>query len=521
MSVDPADAMLAGFAAGLGRTQGAATRFTSPLQLMLTLDRRMRSTQPLRLIDDKLVWADSTPDARLIVVMPPQEGKSELISHYGPIWSLMRNPDKRIALASYSDVLAKRWGRKCRNDIRDFSGRGRYDLGLRIAPDLAGAGDWQIAGRDGGMVSAGISSGLTGRPVDDLRIDDPLKNRDEAESVTVRETCWNFWEGTAVPRLAPGAPVIVVMTRWHHDDLVGRLMDNYPGEWEVLHIPAQADPVIVDPDPLGRKPGEYMESARLRTESDWDKRKEEMGDQWEALGQGNPSSPGGDIFNPDLIRRWHRASRPGEVVLGQQVWRLADCWVYVTVDLAYSKSQQADWTCASAWAIPPDGSLVLLDARRRRVPAEQQIEVARPLVERFKAKPVFIESNMRGTTMLRMAIRDGWSTDDLIADADKIRRSAPAARFVRNGRVWFPAEGESGSDLGWAEKEVKEFPNSRHDDFVDTLSYAAIVLLDRWSFTQLPPRPGPARVDRNDLAARAGLVASGPAVGFDPDKAAF
>lgn len=500
-----------------GDGPGPSKVWASPLDLACDLDPYYRRTPALELINDGLVWAHRTPDARLMVWMSPQEGKSELCSHWGPLWSLMQSPGRRLGVVSYADALARRWGRKIRNDIRDHAKPGAaFRLGVDLAPDLSAANDWETTAR-GGCVTAGIHSGLTGRPIDDLRIDDPLKDRDEADSKVVRDNCWEFWTGTAVPRLAPGAPVVLVMTRWHHDDLAGRLLRDQPGRWRVIHIPAQADPQIVDPDPLGRAPGEFMVSARGRTDADWELRKAEMGADWAPLAQGSPVNPGGETFDPDKLQWWH-LSRDGRGISvgGGRVWLLSECYRFGTIDTANSVKGTADYTVASAWAVPPDGTLVLLDVRRDRVPEHRQIDLARPLWQRWRLDTLWIEATMAGTRLVRDATGAGMRVDDLKAEKAKTVRNAPAARWVDQGRVWFPSETSAtalpAGLLRDLLEELRQFPSGRHDDFVDTLGYAVAVVMD----TYVPPDSGRLEPERvaSGFDAQVG-VATGSGAGVD------
>lgn len=493
----------------------------SPLDLACALNPAWVRTPALELINEALVWADETPDARLIVVMSPQEGKSETVSYASALWSLVRHPARRLALASYGDRLARRWGRRVRNAIRTHGLGADIDLGLRLAPDLQAADEWMLT-TGGGMVTAGIHTGLTGRPVDHLVIDDPLKDRDEADSPAIRENCWEFWTGTAVPRLAPGAPVVLVMTRWHHDDLAGRFLKDDPQGWRVVHIPAQADPEIVDPDPLGRRPGEYLISARGRTVADWERRKREMGSDWAPLAQGHPAPPGGDAFDLSKLRywRWNR-DRTG-IVCGDRTWRLdpevKDLWTFITMDTASSVRTSADWTVASCWGVPVDGTLLLLDVARTRVPPHQQIDVARPLVDRWNPACVYVEPSLRSTQLAREAVQAGWQIRDLQADVDKLRRAAPAARRVHHQEVWFPAGpvgiGADAELLDYIRTEMEQFPNGRHDDFVDTLGYAARV---QWEDYVPPAGSAPPGSAAADVVSQATDVPRG----FDPETAAW
>lgn len=499
-----------------------ALRWESPLDLACALDPRYVRTPALELINEGLVWADETPDARLIVTMSPQEGKSLLVSQYGVLWSMLRTPTKRLALASYGDALARRWGRAVRNLIRDHGSGADIDLGLRLTPDLQAANEWaNTAG--GGMITAGVHTGLTGRPVDDGRVDDPLKDRDEAESATIRSNVWDFYTGTLIPRLAPGAPLTVCATRWHWDDLTGRLQREYPGRWREIHIPAQADPELVDPDPLGREPGVYMISARGRTPADWERRKEEMGADWQPLAQGAPAAPGGDAFDTSKLRWWHWNRDRTGIVCDGRTWRLdpatKDLWIFATMDTASSTRTSADWTVASVWAVPVDGSLLLLDVKRERVPVHQQIDVARPLVDRWHPVAVHVEPTMKSTQLVREAVLAGWNIQDVVADKDKVRRAAPAAKRVQRREVWWPA-GPAGIEadaalLDYIKTEIEQFPSARHDDFVDTFGYAA-----RVAFEDYVPAGGstpPAGRSAVDDLSRATDVPRG----FDPMSAEF
>jgi predicted phage terminase large subunit-like protein len=345
-------------------------------------------------------------------------------------------------------------------------------------------------------------------------VDDVFKDHRDAESEATREAVWDWWTSAATARFGEGAAVIIINTRWHHDDLIGRLLKrDADNEWRMVHIPAQADPKVIDPDPLGRAPGEFMESVRGRTERSWERRKRTADDKWQPEYQGDPTPPGGESFDVSKLRYWHRSRDGGSLICGPRTWRLqGDCWIFITIDLAESTRKGADFTVASAWAIPVDGSLILLDVARGRVPQHKQFELARPLVERWAARTVYIESNMRGTQLVREAVQEGWNVEDLIADKAKVVRAAPAAKRVDAGRVWFPAEH---AELDEFLKEMREFPNSRNDDMVDTLSYAARVLFSDY----VPPGDSAPPAERSavDDLARATDVPRG----FDPMRAEF
>src|SRR5215203_3563012 len=232
----------------------------TPGELAAYLDRGTNATPALDLIDTELVRLLDEPDGRLILSMPPQQGKSTRVAKDFPTWVLKMHPDWRVVAASYSQRLANRNGRAIRWNITHHP-----ELGLKIAKDNGAVHDWTLDGHQGGVLSVGVGAGLTGRPCDLLIIDDPIKDPKEADSEVFRDNVWDWWQSVASTRLAPGAPAVVILTRWHEDDLAGRLLAAEDGgRWRVLNIPAQADhdPAKGNVDPLGRQPGEYMISAR-------------------------------------------------------------------------------------------------------------------------------------------------------------------------------------------------------------------------------------------------------------------
>lgn len=482
---------------GPGRRLGG-----SPLGLGMSLDRRLVRTPALDLVDAAVAGWASGALKRTIVVLPPQEGKT-LSARYGCLHALRINPELRLGVASYSDRIARRVPRWVRNDIT-----AHRHLGLTLAPDQRAAHDWRLGNEIGGMYAAGVGGSWSGMAIDRLLVDDVFKDRAEADSDITRENVWDWWTSTATARLSEGAAVLIVNTRWHYDDLIGRLLKRDPDEWHVVHIPAQADPGVLDPDPLGREPGEFMLSARGRTTASWESRKRDADDQWVSVYQGSPKPPGGSIFDPDGRLRWWTLDRDGTRV-GTDAgrwWPLRDCARYATIDTASSVSRTADWTVVSAWAVTPDNQLLLLDTRRARVPEAQQIDLARPLVERWALRTIHVEATMAGTRLVRAATADGLHVEDLKAERSKVVRAGLASKMMSQGRVWFPkadprihASQDPLQSILLA--ELREFPNGRHDDFVDTLAYGAAVAWD----TYVPPASGqdPQRDPVEDAISRA------------------
>lgn len=450
-------------------------RWPTPGAMAIELDPGTVQTPALDLIDAALVDVAEGRCDRQIVCMPPQEGKSERVSRRFPTWLLQHNPDLRIGIASYELETARRWGRTIRDDLRTHDGtEGQLDLGLRVRADSNAADRWQIVGHRGGLKALGIGGAWTGWPLDGLVIDDPFKDWEQANSPTHRERVWNWLKSVVIPRLAPGGWIVLVNTRWHEDDLTGRVTGDEPGRWRVLNIPALAE----NDDPLGRPAREWLESARRRTAAQWAQIRRDVG-EWvfAALYQGRPAPAEGGLFKRTAWRYWTPAG--GHILdLAGRGADLRDCWRFATVDLAASTKTSADWSVVSAWAIPPGGDcLVLLDRARARLGERDHWALLRPLRDRWGLDTAFVEKSFMGTTLVIDATRAGLSVTPLDPDTDKLTRAIPASALLDAGGVWLPAGASWLSE--WIEEHAS-FPNGTHDDQCDTFAYANRVRVSKW-----------------------------------------
>lgn len=196
--------------------------------------------------------------SHLIVEMPPRHGKSQSISRLFPTWFLGSHPDMRVILSSYGTTLAERHSYYARNVLRSPRYKAIFP-DVHLAEDSQAAARWSIYRHDGGMDALGIGGGVTGKGGNILIVDDPVKSREEAESFLIRQKTFDWFNDDFYTRREPGAAVIIVMTRWHEDDLVGRLLLQDPERWSVLRLPAIAE----EEDPLGRSPGEALWPERF------------------------------------------------------------------------------------------------------------------------------------------------------------------------------------------------------------------------------------------------------------------
>lgn len=249
------------------------------------LDRERYIPAPhLKIISDAIVDSVTKLDPRFPVIsMPPRHGKSWLISRYAPTWYLKNWPHKKVMITGYGSDFAKSWGRLTRNDAI----RHQELLGFEVAKDSKAAETWHTD-QGGGVVTAGIGSGITGKGADLLIIDDPIKNAKEAFSSSYREDVWDWYQTTARTRLHKGGTIVIVMTRWHDDDFAGRaLSDEFsdPTQFREIRLPAIA---MNDEDVLGRKKGQALWPAKYDLKA-LEAIKDSVNDEtWHALYQQTP-----------------------------------------------------------------------------------------------------------------------------------------------------------------------------------------------------------------------------------------
>jgi len=189
-------------------------------------------------LDQALIDVASYKTNRLMIFMPPQHGKSELAFRTFPAWHLMQNPGDKIVCASYGESLSKKAGFSNRELIREFGSL----RGIRLPPEDQSVTDWRIDGHRGSLRSVGVGGGLTGNPADLIIIDDPFKDYEEALSPTMRQKVWDWYTTVALTRLSERGRIVLIQTRWHDDDLAGRLIkqmqDPEADQWQIISMPA-------------------------------------------------------------------------------------------------------------------------------------------------------------------------------------------------------------------------------------------------------------------------------------------
>ncbi len=421
---------------------------------------------------------------RLMVSMPPRHGKSMLVSQHFPCWALGRDPERQIVQSGYAIDIALEHSRKAR-DLFASDKMTRLFPGVRHAPSREGqrnvaverqaAQEWGT--RQGGRYYAvGVGGGLTGRGADIAIIDDPVKNREEAESPRLRQTIWDWYRSTLYTRLSPTGAVVLVMTRWHPDDLAGRILANAAEsgeEWEVVRMPA------IDPDgqPLCpiRWPLEKLESIRSAIGRH----------EWSALYQQDPVVRGGNMFEMGGIQL-HRSLREFPDTRYVRFWDLAsttrerasddpDYTAGTLVGLTHANGMPHLWVSdvvAGQWEAPMRNHRILRTAERDG-----------PTV------PVLVESvaGYKDTyTTLRDILRGKRSVHKVSVSSDKAVRAAPLEPIFEAGNVHFLR-------APWnpiAMRQFEEFPSGAHDDVVDAVAGA---------YHHLQKHGGVAQLDRTRL----------------------
>lgn len=392
---------------------------------------------------------------RLIIEMPPRHGKTVTTSQLFPIWHLGRNPSHRIMLVSYGQDLANKNSRIARNFIKQ---KPYFDLfGLELAQDSKSVREWNLEGREGGCDALGIGAGAAGKGAHVLVIDDPIKNRKEAESITYRDSVYDAYTNDLYTRLAPGGAVILMATRWHEDDLTGRVLkdDRERGEFVRLRLPALAE----DDDALGRAVGEPLWAKQFPLEV-LERTRENLGPYpWASLYQQRPQPASGGI----LKREWF------DVVRG-----VPHCETIVRYwDLAMSSKTSADYTVGLKIGIAENGEYYILDVARARVELHDLHAYIKDVIisDGRDVRQGFEKAGYMTRAIKQLATDRQLSPYQMKSygvDTDKLTRVLPAAARASLGLVHL-VYGDWNRDFL---QECVSFPNGEHDDQVDALSGA-------------------------------------------------
>lgn len=405
---------------------------------------------------------------RKIVTAPPRHGKSREVSECGSVWHLGHNPTHEIVTAGYALTPAQDRTRLARELALSPEARAVFPA-LSLSRDTASKTDWRLLvnGRTaGGMYAVGVRGSLTSRGAHVLLIDDPLKDWEDAQSPAQRQKTWEWYTSTAVTRLAPGGGIFIVQTRWHEDDLTGRVLERLPHEgWEITNFPAiaEADEYSTITGKLLRRAGEALHPARRPLEV-LEKIRATLGPvQWSALFQQRPTTPGGEIWRRDWFRFY--ATLPDRF---DEITLSADF-------SAGSTSNDASFPVVQAWGKKgPD--IYLIEEWRRRCDYPGQRSALVALVGHHTPRRVLVEDAAHGKAIIQELRASIPQITPVPAVGSKISRAHAAAASIEQGHVWLPMPDREPWVRDWL-AEVTTFPAAPNDDRVDAASQAIRAML--------------------------------------------
>jgi predicted phage terminase large subunit-like protein len=423
--------------------------------------------------------------SRLQITLPPRHGKTKLASHLFAAWFAGRNPEKSIIVATYSEKFAWDHGRAVR-DIIENPLFGHVFPNVRLKPGSASM-DRLETEAGGVLFFLGRGSGATGRGADVILLDDPTKDRKEADSPTIREQLWSWYTQVLQTRLMTKAGrIVIIQTRWHEDDLIGRLTDptnpcfsaSEAKKWRVIDMPA----IARDGDVLGRKHGDALWPERFDREY-LDNIRETDIRGFQALYQGRPTPEEGSFFKAVQMRTYARMSdQPPKERLR----------FYAASDHAVSLEQGRDKTCLMVIGVDDHDQIwIQPDLFWQQADTQLVVETMTILMERYKplfwwAEKGHISKSIGPFLRKRMLEKRVFcSLDELTPVGDKQTRAQSVQGRMAMLKILFP-----GFTRWWPEAhdQMLKFPQGAHDDFVDTLSLFGIGLYKQRA-QRLPPKP--------------------------------
>ena len=423
-----------------------------------------------RLIIEKLEAVERGEIKRLMVFMPPGSAKSTYANVLFSAWYMGKNPGKKLITASYSQEVADKWGRRVRGIVREPEYADTFSAAL--SQESQAAGRWELS-TGAEYYAVGVGSGVTSFRADLAIIDDPVKGREEADSLTIREKVKEWYGSDLWTRLKPGAAVIVIMTRWHEDDLAGWLLEEAKkgGEqWDVLSLPMIAEAN----DPLNRKPGEQLWPEWFTEEMVAMARRDAR--KWSALYQQRPAPEEGAFFRREWLRWYDEAPK--------------HLRIYGASDYAVTDGD-GDYTVHGVFGIAPDHSIYVLDWWREQEASDVWVETMLDMAA--KHKPLawaeesgqIIKSLGPFITKRQREREQYFYRKQFSSAADKPTRAQGIRGRMAMGMVYFP------KGKPWAEELVRElltFPAGKYDDQVDVFSLLGR-MLDSMAAGELPPPP--------------------------------
>ncbi len=396
---------------------------------------------------------------RLIINMPPRHTKSEFASYLLPAWFLGRFPHKKVIQCSNTAELAVGFGRKVRNLV-DGETYAKIFPNVALRTDSKAAGRW-ATNANGDYFAIGVGGTVTGKGADLLIIDDPHSEQEAALAASdpsVYDKVHEWFTSGPRQRLQPGGSIVIVMTRWGKRDLTGRVLQSMVerdgDEWEVINLPA----IMPTGKPLWPEFWSLDELEKLRNELPISK--------WSAQYQQDPSAEEGALIKREWWQVWEKDNPP-----------ICD-FIIQSWDTAFTKNERSDYSACTTWGVfckdedPSDVHIILLDALKERLEFPELKIRAMEMYKEWEPDAFIVEAKASGAPLVFELRRMGIPVQEFTPTRgnDKITRVNSVADIFASGKVWAPRK-------RWAEEVIEEmaaFPNSDHDDLVDSATQALI-----------------------------------------------
>jgi phage uncharacterized protein (putative large terminase), C-terminal domain len=443
---------------------------------------------------DEFVSKDIT---RLILDLPPRHTKSEFVSRRLPAYILGKFPNAKVISCSYGADLASMMNR----DVQKIMDEPTYH---KIFPDttlntsnirtvagtyLRNSDIFEVVGRKGVYKCAGVGGAITGYGMDYGIIDDPIKNREEAESLTYREKIWKWYQSTFRSRRQKNAAILITMTRWHKDDLVGRLLnlaEKNPkaDQWEVFSLPALTDDAPLAEYDERTGPGQALWPDEFPVDDLLSTQASSTVYEWLSLYQQRPVAVSGNLVSETSFKYCNLEN--GLLTLKDNYndqynksYLISQCRIFQTCDPAASEKKSADYFSLGTWAQTPLNELALIDLVHVKMEKPKQLPLMRQAYQDWHPSTQWVATKGLGISLFQDLRANGLPVNKIEEESDKVSRFITACNRISTGTVYFldtlPHKQEYKTQL-------LDFPNGDHDDMVDVTSMAVYAMI-RYPYT--------------------------------------
>jgi predicted phage terminase large subunit-like protein len=419
---------------------------------------------------------------RLMIYSPPQHLKSTYATQSFPGYYLGNHKNNNVITLSYNADFAMKFGDANRKKIIEY---GHEIFNVSVEQGNNSKTDWKLAGYKGAFHSSGMVGGITGHTGDLIMIDDPIGTREQAESKTQRNKIIDEWTDSIRSRLNPESRVVLIMTPWHEMDLGGYLLASEGEKWTVLFMPAEAreddsrylkNKYGCNVITLDRNEGELLweKQGMYGFTKEFYKGIKKDSRTWNSLYQCRPTTDDGGQFKRTYFQYFTETDAHYilETENGIKRFEKSECTKFITVDTALKDKQVNDPTSMTCFVETPEKDILILDNLTDRIIVPKQYNTIRNFEARHNPKYVAIEDKQSGTGIIQQAQLDGKPFKTLKADTSKMARATNIMIKYENKKVYHK---KYANWLSEVEEQLLQFPNGKHDDIVDTISYAGIL----------------------------------------------